>query len=184
MQLSSNDRQSILNPIIDAIGITPQQIKDKVINQISAQLDRIVIEEVKHVLEVTTSRLETATNSSNTSLGKIEGRFGALENSINGLVGKLSEGINSLYTEIVSLKTEVGDLKVQINEIEISTPIQTINNLVPVVKEKKIPTIEDLGNLGFGELIKMAKEYKVRIKPRSTKDVIAKMILKEMENAA
>ncbi len=155
MDLKQIDKESILNPIIDELGIIPEKTKEKILIQLSAQFDRILLDGYVRVLNEVLGMVK-----------EIKTIQGSIQSSIN--TGNTDQS-NKLVKMVKTLRAMHEDMKV--------TQLQPLQQeeVQPIIKTNERELA--LKNMKFGELIKIAKEKKITINPHNEKDDLIKLIL-------
>ena len=156
MELSQIDKESILNPIIDELGIISETVREKILIQLSAQFDRILLDGYVRAM-----------NDVLATVKDIRSIQSGIQNAITGVqtdqtdkMGKMVKTLRTMHEEI-----KISMVPPAPPEVKVEEPVKT-NERELALKEMK-----------FGELIKIAKEKKINIKPRTKKEDLVNLIL-------
>jgi len=187
MELNEANKESILNPIIDELGIISQEIKDRLIVQISAQMDRIIIKNYGKFVNDTSQNISQLTKIINDL--KITQKFimSTVQSQRQDFDSKLVKLVKSLRAieklhkqetkieqddQLIEMATSKKKIKVTIDKKK-----KNKKSLKPIHEPHKEFSKESLEKLSFKELMDIVKENKITIQPRTKRDDIINEIL-------
>lgn len=164
MELSKVDKDSILNPIIDEIGVIPPSEKERIVFQISCQLDRIINNKFSDLVFTLSESLKALSSNVDTILvsqkqsSDLLLRVASLEKRFNEEVSNISRNLE----EIKKIR---------------STPVIVKEEVVVKESTLVIDPRKELEEKKFSELVKIAKEKKLDITARMKKEDIITLII-------
>jgi len=179
-KLSDIDRQSILNPIVDALGIINNDTKERIINNVEDQLNRILCDYIKVATDDMSinfsnniNQLSGKQEQFNRTLSVLNTNVSHMSNILSTMSTNLSKIIETLINEVILLKKEINPDMVLDDKDEIQ------------IEEEDIPdniyTDISLSKLKFVELSKISKEIKIDIPYRCKKKEMINLILKKQK---
>lgn len=165
MELSKIDKDSILNPIIDEIGVISPSEKERIISTISTQLDRIIVEKFSGIISSLNESVKSVSSTLDTVLGN-QKQSTHLFNRMESLESRFVEEISKLSYKVDEIKTEI-----------CKPPVFTTLE-ESVIVNKEIDPRKEFEDKKFSELIKIAKERNLGITPRMKKEDIITLLVK------
>jgi len=188
MELSHIDKSAIINPVINELGVIPPETKERIVIQLSAQIDRIILEGYG---KFTTDALKTlsslrgeikemrASHSTVISYVKdikadFDNKLTKIVQSFRALEGIIVQKDHPVYEAVKEIQSSQKELNQLFNSLD-----KTIVNVKEIKDEviKPVFTKEILNEKSFSELIMIAKEKKIKIEPRTKKDALIQQIL-------
>ena len=166
-ELSQTDSQSLLNPIIDTVGIVSSDMKNKLTIQLTALLNRIIVEQTKDTMQGMNGLISKLVEKVERLSVAMSERITELEQKMTRFEGDSSELLSKLTDEIISLR-ESGPTNYSVKPKGVS-----MNQLY---------TQESLSQLGFSDLVKIANKLKVEVVPRLKKVELIDLILRSQND--
>lgn len=167
MVLNGTDKQSILGPIIDEVGIISPDKKEQIISQLSAQIDRIINEKYSNITEEVLQFLKGCSSD----------------------ILQLRNIVTSLQQEIVAMKP-APPVKPPSESIftkhKEKVPIRKAEPVTPPAPKIEAPVTKVIpwNELKFSELVTIAKTKRVPITPRMKKEEIIELLKKGAEDGS
>ena len=230
MKLEPRDMDSVLGPIIDEVGCLSPAVKEKIVDQITAQLNRLVNEQIINILIIQGQQLndkvsskikstieiasDTLKNEVRQSMSKLEVDVDSIKKSMGIVTEKINtgnaraEGVARLtagLTRVISgidqkVSTETGKqvaknltrvsslskkqprVEEEKKDSEIKPSKKEIKKTQPISEktkeDSKATSISEIDKIVFKDIVKMAKDLGVIIKPRMKKIEIINEIKK------
>jgi hypothetical protein len=186
-ELNDQDRTSILDVIVDELGILNKSSKEKIISKLEFQVVRIAC---KRFLDTFDDRLKTLLGGV-----KLPDKINSSPDSNND---KLLVEVNNIKEELEIFNKKLDIIRESIEKLERSKENIRPKEMtrIPIIAPKKteyikrdmeqeraskevnpVNVIEKYLSMKFTELVQKAKEMEIEIPPRTKKDALAMMII-------
>jgi len=174
MKLSDIDKEAILNPIINELGIIDPTVKEKIVRQVSAQIDRLIVKHYGDALKSIDnfySDINTKIQKSRVEMRQVTARLTNIETVLQDDNKRNKEVLIKIAKLFQKVSLKIDDIN--LDPALIATQRET---------NKSNRMVETLSKISFSELISLANKKGIKITPRIKREEIVKQIL-DKENS-